>query len=93
MMNYHTNQSVSISELKKNPTAIIKQAQGQAITILSHNKPTAYLVSVAEYESLIGQKGGMGSRLAKRFAPFADDEFEPPSRDDVARGCDVLAWH
>ncbi len=33
--------SASISELKKNPSALIKQAEGEPIAILNHKKPTA----------------------------------------------------
>lgn len=45
--------SASISELKKNPTALLNQAQGEAIAILNHNSPTAYLVPAAVYEQLM----------------------------------------
>ncbi|WP_416307364.1 type II toxin-antitoxin system Phd/YefM family antitoxin [Neptunicella sp. SCSIO 80796] len=42
--------SASISELKKNPTALLNEADGSAIAILNHNKPTAYLVPAETYE-------------------------------------------
>lgn len=45
--------SASISELKKNPTALLQQADGNPITILNHNKPTAYLIPAETYEALI----------------------------------------
>lgn len=45
--------SASISELKKNPSALIDQAEGEPIAILNHNKPTAYLVPAEAYEQLI----------------------------------------
>lgn len=45
--------SASISELKKNPTALLNEADGSAIAILNHNKPTAYLVPAQTYEWLI----------------------------------------
>jgi len=45
--------SASISELKKNPSALIQEAEGSPITILNHNKPTAYLVPAATYEALL----------------------------------------
>jgi antitoxin StbD len=45
--------SASISELKKNPTALLSQAEGEAIAILNHNLPTAYLVPAAVYEQLM----------------------------------------
>ena len=45
--------SASISELKKNPTALLHEADGAAIAILNHNKPTAYLVPAETYELLM----------------------------------------
>ena len=45
--------SASISELKKDPCALLNQAQGEAIAILNHNLPTAYLVPADMYEQLI----------------------------------------
>ena len=45
--------SASISELKRNPSALLKEAEGSPITILNHNKPTAYLVPAETYETLL----------------------------------------
>jgi len=45
--------SASISELKKNPTALLNEAEGAPIAILNHNKPTAYLVPAETYERLL----------------------------------------
>ena len=45
--------SASISELKKNPSSLIKQAAGEPIAILNHNKPTAYLIPAETYEALM----------------------------------------
>ncbi|MCF8057634.1 MAG: type II toxin-antitoxin system Phd/YefM family antitoxin [Desulfocapsa sp.] len=45
--------SASISELKKNPSALIEQAGGEPIAILNHNKPTAYLIPAETYERLM----------------------------------------
>jgi antitoxin StbD len=45
--------SATISELKKNPTALLNQAQGEAIAIINHNLPTAYLVPANVYEQLL----------------------------------------
>ena len=47
------NYSASVSELKKNPSALIDQAEGEPIAILNHNKPTAYLVPAETYEQLM----------------------------------------
>jgi len=45
--------SVSISELKKNPSALLAKASGSPIAVLNHNKPAAYLVSAETYEALL----------------------------------------
>jgi len=47
------NCSASISELKKNPSALIDESEGEPIAILNHNRPTAYLVPAATYEALM----------------------------------------
>ncbi|GMR01590.1 MAG: type II toxin-antitoxin system Phd/YefM family antitoxin [Gammaproteobacteria bacterium] len=45
--------SASISELKKNPTALINEAEGSPIAILNHNVPAAYLIPAETYEWLM----------------------------------------
>lgn len=47
--------SVSISELKKNPASLIEQSEGKPIAILTHNKPTAYLIPAETYELMLDQ--------------------------------------
>ena len=49
----YTNASVSISELKKNPSAVIAQADGFPVAVLNHNKPAAYLVPAAAFEAMM----------------------------------------
>ena len=38
------NASISITELKRNPGAVIEAAAGEPVAVLVHNKPSAYLV-------------------------------------------------
>lgn len=45
--------SASISELKKNPTALLNEAEGSAVAILNHNTPAAYLVPAETYELMM----------------------------------------
>ena len=45
--------SASISELKKNPSALIEQSNGEPIAILNHNRPTAYLIPAETYEAIL----------------------------------------
>jgi len=48
-----SNYTASISELKKSPSALIEEAGGEAVAILNHNKPSAYLVPSALYEKMM----------------------------------------
>ena len=45
--------SASNSELKKNPTALLNDAEGSPIAILNHNVPAAYLIPADTYEWLM----------------------------------------
>lgn len=47
------NCSASISELKKNPSALIDASGGEPIAILNHNKPTAYLIPAETYQQIL----------------------------------------
>lgn len=55
MERLYARASVSISELKKNPSRIIHQAQGSPVAILNHNKPSAYLIPAESFEALMEQ--------------------------------------
>ena len=44
---------IGITELKKNPSAVIRDAGTQTVVVLHHNKPSAYLVPAASYEALM----------------------------------------
>lgn len=45
--------SVSISDLKKNPSRIINQSEGAPVAILNHNKPSAYIIPAEAFEALM----------------------------------------
>lgn len=55
MQTIHATTTVSISDLKKNPSDIIKRSHGAPVAILNHNRPTAYLVPAEAYEALMEQ--------------------------------------
>ena len=42
--------AVSITELKKNPNAVMKAAEEEAVAVLNHNKVVGYVVSAAAWE-------------------------------------------
>ncbi len=53
MVQILSNYTASISELKKSPSSLIEKAGEEAVAILNHNKPSAYLVPSALYEKMI----------------------------------------
>ena len=50
MQTIQANFTASISELKKSPAQILKQAGDNVVAILNHNVHSAYLVPSAIYE-------------------------------------------
>jgi antitoxin StbD len=74
---------VGISELKKNPAAVIAAAREQQVAILNRNKPVAYVISPQVWEHICevfeDLKDGevVRERLAER------DEAIPVSLDDL----------
>jgi len=73
----YTNASVSVSELKKNPTAVIDEADGFPVAVLNHNKPAAYLVPAAAFEAMMEKLDDI--ELAKLVK---EREHEPTVRVD-----------
>ncbi|MBS7539639.1 type II toxin-antitoxin system Phd/YefM family antitoxin [Ancylobacter lacus] len=45
--------AVSVSDLKKNPTAVVEGARGGSVAILNHKRVMAYMVPAATYEAMI----------------------------------------
>jgi antitoxin StbD len=49
------SRSVSITELKRSPSAVLEQAGAEPVAVLNHNRPAAYLLSPEVYESMLGR--------------------------------------
>lgn len=49
------NRSVSITELKRSPSAVLEQAGSEPVAVLNHNRPAAYLLSPEVYESMLAR--------------------------------------
>jgi antitoxin StbD len=47
--------SAGISELKKNPMAVVEQGEGFPVAILNRNTPVFYAVPAAAYEELMNK--------------------------------------
>lgn len=53
MEHIYANLTASISELKRGPSALLDKSSGEAVALLNHNKPTAYLVPAKLYEKML----------------------------------------
>lgn len=49
------SRSVSITELKRSPSAVLEKAGAEPVAVLNHNRPAAYLLSPEVYESMLGR--------------------------------------
>jgi len=47
------SRSVSITELKRSPSAVFEQAGSEPVAVLNHNRPAAYLLSPQVYEAML----------------------------------------
>ncbi len=45
--------AVSVSDLKKSPSAVIDGASGEAVAVLNHNRVMAYMVPADAYEEML----------------------------------------
>lgn len=74
-----SNYTASITELKKSPTQLLQQAGDEAIAILNHNVPSAYLVPSSMYEKMIGIIDDY--HLAKEVEQRLQDDVKPVKVD------------
>lgn len=49
----YANATVSITELRRNPGAVIEEAGAAPIAVLNHNRTTAYVVSAETFEVMM----------------------------------------
>ena len=56
MANTHSidaSTTVSMTDLRRNPSGILQDAGDSPVAVLNHNKPAAYLLSARAYEALL----------------------------------------
>ena len=53
MQRVEANIAVSVSDLKKNPSQVMAQADGEPVAVLNHNRVMAYMVPAARYEAMM----------------------------------------
>ena len=51
----YARNTVSMTDLRRNPSEVIEVANLAPVAVLNHNKPAAYLISAAAYEDMMQQ--------------------------------------
>jgi len=51
----YARNTVSMTDLRRNPSEVIEVANLAPVAVLNHNKPAAYLISAAAYEDIMEQ--------------------------------------
>ena len=64
--------TISMSEFKKNPSSVLRQAQSRPVAVLNHNKAAFYMVEPRLFQAMMDELADRGlhrtvlSRLAER---------------------------
>ena len=53
MESVHANLSVSMSEFKKNPAAVLRQSRNRPVAVLNHNRPAFYMIEPQLFEAMM----------------------------------------
>ena len=78
------NYTASITELKKSPTQLLKDAGDEAVAILNHNVASAYLVPSGLYEKMMDIIDDHNLRkIVEKRLNYNEDELIEVSLDDL----------
>ena len=55
MQTLYTDLTISMSDFKKNPAKVLREAGHKPVAVLNHNKPAFYMVDPQVFEELIEQ--------------------------------------
>jgi len=73
--------AVSVSDLKKNPTAIMNEAGGSPVAVLNHNRVMAYMVPAETFEIMMEQLDDI--KLAQIIKQRSGEVPVPVALDDL----------
>lgn len=51
----YANVTISMSEFKKNPAAVLREAKNRPVAVLNHNKAAFYMLEPALFEAMLEQ--------------------------------------
>jgi antitoxin StbD len=81
MQRVEASVAVTVSDLKKSPTAIMNEAQGEAVAVLNHNRVMAYMVPAEVYEAMLDRLDDI--HLAEIIKSRSNEKGIPVDIDDL----------
>lgn len=81
MQSILADKAVSVSELKKNPSAVLSSAQGGPVAVLNHNRVMGYMVPAEVFEALMERLEDL--ELAQIVRARSHETPVPVSLDDL----------
>lgn len=75
--------AVSVSELKKNPSAVITGANGSAVAVLNHNRVMGYMVPAHVYEAMVERLADLELAQVARLRIEVNEPAVQISLDDL----------
>lgn len=73
--------AVSVSDLKKSPSAVMENAGGETVAVLNHNRIMAYMVPAAAYEAMLERLDDLA--LVETIRARADETAVRVSLDEL----------
>ena len=81
MQRLEASVAVSVSDLKKSPSAVMQDAAGETVAVLNHNRVMAYMVPAAVYEAMMERLDDLA--LADVVRSRADEQPVRVSLDEL----------
>lgn len=81
MQNILADMAVSVSELKKNPSAVMSGAHGGPVAVLNHNRVMGYMVPAHVFEAMVERLDDL--ELAELIRSRSHETPVPVSLDDL----------
>jgi antitoxin StbD len=79
MESIYSDITVSMSEFKKNPAAVLRDAKSRPVAVLNHNKAAFYMVEPALFEAMLEELSDQAlyrtvlSRMSERASAIEVD--------------------
>jgi len=71
------DRAVSMSQFKKNPAAVLRQAEGRPVAVLNHNRVGFYLLEPPLLEALLEELGRLRHAAQADVAPPEGTSYRP----------------